>query len=178
MNQNEIWKDIPEYVGIYQVSNFGRIKSLQTRHGGIKILNPSFDRSGYPIVTLVKEKQKKTKTVHRLLMISFYGNQNKDVNHIDGNKKNCNIGNLEYVTKSENTRHAMRLGLLNFNTTKIATEKRRVVEMLCPHTGAVIERYLSAHDAAKKTGYSRGNISNACRWGTKIYNKFWQYASA
>lgn len=178
MNKIEIWKDVEGYEGLYQVSDFGRVKSLATRHGGIKILKNSHDRAGYLIVTLVKEKQKKTKTVHRLLMIAFLGNQNKDVNHIDGNKKNCNIENLEYVTKSENIRHAMRLGLIKSNTNKIAAEKRKRVLMICPDTKNVIESYISAHAAAKATGYSRGNISNACRWGTKVYNKFWQYASA
>lgn len=178
MKTNEIWKDIPGYVFLYQVSNYGRIRSFQSRDGGVKILKHSFDRAGYPIICLCKNKQKITKLVHRLVMISFYGNENLDVNHKDGNKSNCNIENLEYVTKSQNTRHAIANGLLVPNVSKIAIEKRKIVLMICPETNEIIEKFISAHDAAKKTGYSRGNISNACRWGTKVYNKLWQYAGA
>jgi len=177
MDKIEIWKDVLGYEGLYEISNFGRVKSLQKRHKQIKILQPACDNAGYLIVTLCKNKQKKTKSIHRLLMISFYGNQNKDVNHKDGDKKNCHIDNLEYVTKSENTRHAIMTGLLVPNTTKIGFEKRKIVLMICPDSKKIIERFISAHDAAKKTGYNRGNISNACRNGTKIYNKFWQYAT-
>jgi hypothetical protein len=109
----EIWKDIPNYEGIYQVSNLGRVKSLQRlvkgkinlRINKEKILKPTVDFHGYCVVGLYNLNCKRIK-VHQLVAIAFLNHKlcghKLVVNHIDGNKINNNLKNLEIVTQREN----------------------------------------------------------------------------
>ena len=121
---NEIWKDIKGYEGYYQISNCGRVKSLERtaiakcnsiRRVPEKILSICNDKDGYNIITLTKNSKKKTFKIHRLISQYFIRNpKNKpEVNHKDGNKQNNNINNLEWATESENTTHAHKIGLID-----------------------------------------------------------------
>lgn len=105
--EKEIWKDIAGYEGLYQVSNFGRIKSLRSKI----ILASLSSKSGYCYVGLAKNGMNKQKSVHRLVALAFIPNsENKpEVNHIDGNKHNNTVKNLEWVTKSENMKHCRQI---------------------------------------------------------------------
>ena len=106
----EIWKDVPYFEGLYQISNFGNVKSFITN----KLLKPSKDRFGYVRFNAIKDGKSKTLRIHRLVMEVF--NPIKDImqiNHIDGNKENNNISNLEWCTDSDNKKHAYRTGLMN-----------------------------------------------------------------
>ena len=120
----EIWKDIKDYEGLYQVSSNGIIKSLprtiikrngqhQKRQG--KILSPSLDRYGYPKVVLHKNNIKKNESIHKLVGVSFLNKKEtqNQINHLDGNKLNNNIKNLEWVSAKDNTQHAIKNGLRN-----------------------------------------------------------------
>lgn len=114
----EIWKDIKNYEGYYQVSNFGRIKSLQKWNGHNyikceKILNPYKQVAGNNyyrnVVKLIKNKNKKDFKVHRLVAEAFIENPNnyKVVNHKDGNPLNNNVDNLEWCTQKYNSQHSL-----------------------------------------------------------------------
>lgn len=120
----EIWKDIDGYEGLYQVSNMGRVKSLErTRNMNLpshkkpapvseRIL--TFGKSlGYRSVTLAKCGVNKHFRVHKLVALAFIPNpDNKtQINHKDGDKHNNRVDNLEWVTPKENQRHAIKLGL-------------------------------------------------------------------
>ena len=113
----EIWKPIKEYNGIYHISNLGRIKSFYTnRMSGQKpgyIKKTRIMLAGYLSVSLRLEDSSKTHFVHRLIAQTFIDNpENKpQVNHIDGNKLNNSIHNLEWCTAQENVKHYLRLGL-------------------------------------------------------------------
>lgn len=170
------WKDIKGYEGLYQASNEGEIKSLIKRNGVEVILKQSIDKCGYKIVTLCKDKVKKTKTVHRLVALTFLNETDKQVNHKDGNKSNNNISNLEFVSAKQNINHAISNGLLKPNTKKIAELKRRIVLQINPISNEIVKTFASAHEAARLTGYNRGNISTCCRLNKKMYNYKWQYA--
>lgn len=170
----EKYIDIIDFEGLYQISNLGNIKSFISN----KILSKAKDSNGYEIVTLCKNKKRYTKTIHRLVAESFLGKSKLEVNHIDGNKSNNILSNLEYVSKKQNIRHAINSGLFKPNYTKIAVEKRKKVLQINPDTLEVVNVYNSAHEAARINGYSRANISNCCRGLTKkIYNYKWEYAS-
>lgn len=123
----EVWKDVKGYEGLYQVSNLGKVKSLdrirkQFNHKGIatikykgKILKPQIKSgTGYYTVTLYnKQRKAKIKLIHRLVAETFLDNFNNYlvVNHIDGNKKNNKVNNLEWCTQSHNVKESYRLGL-------------------------------------------------------------------
>jgi hypothetical protein len=104
MNQ-EIWKDIPGYEGMYQVSNFGRVKSFKGRIS--KILKNSLDRHGYLRVNLCFNNKVKTCKIHQLVAVVFLNhNQNgmkEVVDHINEIKTDNNVLNLRIVSQRQNT---------------------------------------------------------------------------
>ena len=102
----EIWKDVKGYEGVYQVSNFGRVKRVTTG----RILKGGKDKYGYLIVNLYKNSVGSIKTIHRLVAEAFIPNpENKpQVNHVDENKTNNSLDNLEWMTAKENTNHGTR----------------------------------------------------------------------
>ncbi len=115
--EEEIWKDIPGYETYYQVSNLGRIKSLDRYYNGRnlkgKLLKLSPNKFGYLRFTAKKDNITKTLHVHRIVLLAFNSIQeNKQVNHIDGNKTNNKLENLEWCTDSENKLHAYKNGLM------------------------------------------------------------------
>lgn len=109
----EVWKDVPGYEGYYQVSNLGRVKSLTGYYKNKKniILKYGLNR-GYQRVILCVNKIRKNIHIHQLVMLAFVGKPNgMQINHINGVKTDNRLCNLEYVTQSENMKHAYRLGL-------------------------------------------------------------------
>lgn len=107
----EEWRDIERYEGHYQISNYSRIKSF--KNDKITILKPLIDKNGYLQIVFSKNGQHKWFKLHRLVAQAFIPNpENKpQVNHIDGNKMNNHVSNLEWVSQSENNNHAVNTGL-------------------------------------------------------------------
>lgn len=156
-NQQEIWKDVIGYEGIYKVSNFGKIKSLsrkkQNRHFFITtkemLLSPC-NRGGYLRVVLQKNLSKRFVSVHRVVAEAFIPNPyNKEtVNHIDANKVNNSVENLEWATTLENVRHARSMGL--FPKMIISKRHREILKesvakkVIDNSTGVVYETIIEA----------------------------------
>lgn len=116
-SNNEIWKPIKDYEDRYLISNQGRVKSIQDNHGNFRelliALIPRSEECPYYYVKLTKKSHIKNMAVHRLVALHFIDNpEDKSiVNHIDGNKLNNNVCNLEWCTHSENHIHAYATGL-------------------------------------------------------------------
>ena len=157
----EIWKDIKDYEGLYQVSNLGNVK--RNNH----ILYKT-KRTYYGVI-LSKNNIKKYKNIHRLVAETFIPNpDNKpQVNHIDGNKLNNNKNNLEWVTISENGKHAYRIGLEK--PTKISPVRQYDLN------GNFIKEYKSIKQA-KKENKRCSKISDCCTGKRKTAGGYvWKY---
>ena len=127
----EIWKDIPNYEGYYQISNLGNIKSLKRKvkqFNGYQIIEKEIDErmlktskqnNGYILVRLSKNGKAKTYSVHRLVIRTFIGESCLQVDHKNGKKSNNELNNLEYVTSFENMRRAFRNNLVTLKKNEI-----------------------------------------------------------
>lgn len=165
----EEWKDVEGYEGLYQVSNEGRVKSLEKRVPGKcgcsqvkreRILKVTVNSGGYPHCDVYKNGKHETVSVHRLVADAFISNPDNlpCVNHKDGDKTNNNVSNLEWVTYKENTAHAVSTGLLPM-TDKHREAARQVgirngKKILCSNG---IE-YPSIAEAARSLDLSQGNV--------------------
>jgi hypothetical protein len=115
--EKEVWKDIEGYKGIYQVSSWGNVKSLdridsrgwKRKERTIK-KQKTFD--GYLHVGLYKNGIETKFRVHRLVAEAFISNRKSEVNHIDGDKTNNHVNNLEWVSHDENMKHASKMGVM------------------------------------------------------------------
>lgn len=106
----EIWKDIDGFEGLYKISNLGNVYSYISN----RLLNPRIDNFGRRGVHFYQNKKECCFRIHRLVAQHFIPNPNNypEVNHIDGNKMNDRIDNLEWCTGSQNVKHAFKLGLM------------------------------------------------------------------
>ncbi len=110
---NEIWKPIKGYEGLYEVSNYGNVRScVQTVHRRIGILKPH-KKNGYLAITLYKNKNYKHFYIHRVVAEHFIPNSKhlKEVNHIDCDKENNYVENLEWCNRKYNLKHSYDNGL-------------------------------------------------------------------
>lgn len=159
----EKWKDIAGYEGLYQVSNLGRIKSLSNRSNHKnEIIMKEHIVTGYSQVVLTKNGKGKNFKVHRLVAFAFIRNPYEfpEVNHINGNKQDNRVSNLEWVTTSQNVNHAFATGL---NRARKGAENKRsktVVQMSLED--AEIQIFHGMREAERKTGISHFEISACC----------------
>lgn len=113
----EVWKDISGYEGRYMISNLGRVKSLpNVSRSGERVLTPNIKPTGYSEAHLCKDGKGSKRLVHRLVadafIIKVYGKH--DINHIDCNRSNNCVTNLEWCTRRENTQHGMKYGNISY----------------------------------------------------------------
>ena len=118
-------KDVKGYEGIYTIDEYGNIYTNKYS----KFLNYCIDKDGYKKVKLSKNRISKTFFVHRLVALNFIENkyQKPFVNHINGKKSDNKVCNLEWVTASENTRHAWRTGLADNTRKMLATAQNKII---------------------------------------------------
>lgn len=179
----ETWKDIPGYEGSYQVNNYGNVRSLNYNNNGkTKNISQHKHKTGYLTVILCKNSEKKTKNVHRLVALSFLPNPNNYpcVNHIDGNKENNNVENLEWCTHKQNTAHAIKCGLRNQKfMLGVTGAKNKLSKKIVQYDlqGNIVNRWDCISDAARFYGVRPGNINNCLRGRNKTYKGYiWRYA--
>lgn len=113
----EVWCQVVGYEGVYSVSSLGRIRRDVAGHGAVagRILRPWVRPDGYLSVALSKDCVEKTYLVHSVVATAFLGSRPPGlvVNHIDADKTNNAVANLEWVSSLENTRHAFRLNRMH-----------------------------------------------------------------
>lgn len=152
MNFTETWRNIEGFGGLYLVSSAGRVMS---NHHGSKLMKPIKQSGGYLYVNLYNADGCKRDYIHRLVALHFIGDPNEGdaVNHIDGDKRNNDYRNLEWVTPLENARHAAENDLLG----SLTSVNQYTLE------GKFIVTYSSIAKASNETGIGYSALRNAVR---------------
>lgn len=164
MNE-ELWLPVIDYEGIYEVSNYGRVRRVD---GGI--MNGNINSYGYRVVKLTKNGRQKDKKVHRLVALAFIPTiRGKDfVNHKDGDKLNNYVENLEWVTRGENNRHAATI-------LQVSTEARPVWQLSLD--GEPQALYLNTTIAANTVQGNQMMVAACCKGTAQTaYGHRWEYA--
>lgn len=170
----EEFKPIKNYENSYQISNFGRIKSIPRNGTGHKekILKFTITNCGYYRTCLSQNDIKKYISVHRLVAEMFVLDplSKPHVNHKDGNKLNNNVDNLEWVTCSENHKHAFKLNLRDNKGDKASSRKLTSSDIreIRGLKGKVLQK-----EIAKKYNITQSNISkifSGVSWGYLCQN--------
>ena len=185
-------KDVPEterFAPIegfpdYQITSHGRVFSL--KYGKMRELKPCKDKDGYMRLSLYKNGKEYKKTVHRLVALAFIPNpENKnEINHIDENKTNNHVSNLEWCTNKENINHGTRNERAGKAISKTTSDGRRKGSKH-NNARAVIGfkingcdiKYYKYMRECEKDGFSHGNISSCCNGRLKSTKGYvWYYA--
>lgn len=192
MFENERWKDITGFEGLYQISDWGRVKALTRTlphkvHGTWtikeRILKPSINGKGqnnyntgngyYFVVLFDRNKKTHNVRIHRLVAEHFVENPDRSiftqVDHLDCNKLNNYYKNLEWVTPLENTRRALKNGLVPAKSTNKEYCMKKVI---CVETGQIFK---SVRDAANFVGVAPTNLTRACKRNTRAKGKHFKY---
>ena len=165
--KKEYWKPVVGYEGLYEVSNWGRVKSI--KFGKERILKLHKDTSGYLCVTLCKNNNQCQFKVHRLVAEVFIDNPNnyKEVNHKDENKTNNVVTNLEWCDRKYNVNYGTR-------TERVAEKKSKSV-LQYDLEGNFIKEWKSTREC-DRNGFNQGAVAACCRGELKTYKGFlWEY---
>jgi len=148
----EVFLDIPNYEGLYQVSNFGNVKNTRTR----KLLRPAKDTSGYKFVYLYKNNSRKAISVHRCVALAFLPNPNNypQINHRDEDKTNNFVDNLEWCDNKYNANYGTR--------TKRSAESHQKPILQFDKKGLYLRDWSSITNASKDLNIQYSSISQCC----------------
>jgi len=175
----EVWKNIKEYEGLYQVSNIGRVKSLERtvidkrghkHYTNERILKPQIGPNGYLQVGLHKDCKGKSLYIHRLVCEAFHENpKNKpEVNHINEDKSDNRACNLEWVTSKENNNHGT-------HNARVAKTKGKPVGQYT-RDGELVKVWQSNHEVERQLGFDQSTLSKVARGELKAaYGYVWKY---
>lgn len=189
LKMEEEWKDIEGYEGLYQISNLGRVKSLERiveRIGKGKILVNERIRNvtncrGYLQVKLFKNKKYRMFFVHRLVAQAFIPNPNNypEVNHKDENKENNRVDNLEWCTTEYNCNYGTRNERTSANMKGVHINRKDQSKEVIQYDldGNEIDRFPSIGELKRLFNYADSNIISCCKGKHKTaYGYIWRYA--
>ena len=164
--EKEIWEDIKGYEGLYQVSNLGKVKSLNYRRTcKERILIPCKPANGYLCVSLYKNGIHKTFTIHRLIAQAFIENHEnlQQVNHIDEDKTNNCVSNLEWCDRKYNNNYGTRNERM-LKTRKLRNCKKAEISVLqFIKDGKFVNEFPSRNEAERCTGITQQSICACCK---------------
>ena len=191
--EKEVWKDIPGYEGLYEVSTFGRVRSkdrlveldwTKNRHVSMnyfsyikkgRMMKLGKNVFGYTTVHLTKDKKQKGYMVHRLVLLAHAPEHRLDevyVNHKDEDKNNNHLSNLEWCTAKYNINYGTATA--RRSAKQMYTNSRRKPVISIDRNGNEVE-YLSAWDASRKVGAYQSNIWAAINKGGICAGYKWRY---
>ena len=182
----EVFKDIEGYEGLYQISNFGRVKSLSKTKGfSFKketILKLNINRGGYEYVILSKNNERKTLTIHKLVasMFLFNPDNKPQVDHIDGNRKNNLVSNLRWCTAKENHNNPITIkrhskASVGRKPSRKTIEKAKKIlakKVMCVELGLIFN---STREASKWLNKYKTSVSAAIFKNHKCGGYTWRY---
>ena len=165
--ESEVWKPVVGYEGLYEVSNIGRVRSINFHKSGkAKVMRPSLNTWGYPIVDLRKNSKRHSYTVHRLVALAFIPNPDNlpEINHKNEIKNDNTVENLEWCTRKYN---------INYGTA-IKRRSKLIVEF--DNNGNVVGKWKSACEASRYYKIGRKNIYDCLHGKQKTSKGFvWKY---
>jgi len=159
----EEWRSVVGYEGLYEVSNMGRVRSLKECRGKSNIILKHNINNGYSHIDLYKNSSRQHSKIHRLVAQAFIPNpENKyDVNHIDSNRSNNIISNLEWVTRKENMEHCIKMGR-NTCGEKQGRSKLKIKQVLQIRKSKLLRKEIAyKYDICISTVYA---IKNRSSW--------------
>lgn len=160
MNSEVEWRPVPNYEDRYRVSSHGEVQNIRTG----KSLKLRLSEGGYLRTYLYGEEHKRTVfSVHRLVCMAFIENPHNypQVNHINMNKCDNRVENLEWCDQSYNIRHSFENGGREYNKMRLLEATHKEV-WCCDMEGRRLKKYYSLSDAARDTGCNVSNISACC----------------
>lgn len=179
----EVWKPIPYYEGLYEVSNLGRVKSLNyNRTGKPQVMSQRIDKGGYCYIKLFnKNHQQKFEKVHRLVALAFIPNPNgyPCVNHKDEIKTNNSVNNLEWCTHHYNNAYGTRGNRISCTrmTMSVSGSLPENRQVKCVETGQIFGSIAEAERSISKDGKRTGKLDHCLAKGPEYTSGgyHWQY---
>ena len=173
----EKWKTVKGFEGLYEISNLGNVRSLNYHNWGIvKNLTPVMDKDGYLRVCLSKNGKQYNGTVHRMVAQAFIENPNSfpQINHINEDKSDNRVENLEWCDCLYNNNHGTRNNRIS--KSKRNTKCKKVVQT--DLNGNVIREWVSLNEIMRVLGFNAAFVARCCH-GVKptAYGYRWQYAT-
>lgn len=167
--ESEVWKPVVGYEGLYEVSNIGRVRSINYHKSGkAKVMSPSFNTWGYLIVDLRKNNKRHSYTVHRLVALAFIPNPDNlpEINHKNEIKYDNTVENLEWCTRKYN---------INYGTGNERRGRRKSIVQL-DNNGNVVKKWESGFAASRYYQIDRSGIYNCLHGKQKTCKGFvWKY---
>lgn len=180
----EIWKETIGFENLYKISSTGKVKSLgngkstNPLHNESKLIKTNISTRGYEKIKLFKDGKRYYFNVHRLVADNFLLEKNgkKEVNHKDGNKLNNEVNNLEWVSASENQKHAYEIGLQVARKGSNNIQSKQIKQLTLD--GQLVRIFGSINEIKRELGFNTFGIIKCCK-KEKKYNtayKFkWKY---
>ena len=173
----EIWKDIKDFEGKYQVSNLGNVKSLNYKgHGYSRVLVPKVNNCGYEWVELFCNGKSAYRQVHRLVADAFIQNPNQYpvINHKDENPRNNKVDNLEWCDYSYNIKYSLKL---HPKERSVRKHKRPIAQV--DKDGNIVRIWEYSRQVEKEGNMSQWSVLQCCNGKRKTaYGYTWHYADA
>lgn len=179
---NEEWRPMKENPDYYEISSMGNIRSVgfsnqwgYHRRRSPRLIHQHPNAKGYMLVNIATNGKYWQMLVHRLVASNFIGDiDGMEINHINGNKRDNRVSNLEICTHSENMRHAYNVLGIEGTSQRPYSTRKRPVECFDLSSKFVAE-YPSTREAAEAIGHTHGRISIAARNGSTAFGFKWRY---